>query len=283
MCDVIIQCLVQQIIKLLCGTIFCKLICIKHQAKIHSFLALIYLAIIIILLTCLNKNEWYEYIDILILLILLLYSLSNVYNIWDLEYNYYRYAVAYQILDFKKLKEIAPNNVYVDLPTQKENFNMSLRLAPNGYKGSPEYFSIGLSCDFIEELEGCIAKVLLYDHKNTCDFGNVLDSTEGKSKQFFFRINSKLPKAVQQTDSTMTATFKGFRLEEIEERLNGKNSFKILFMVYKPHKTDVVKSAAGNGYELMDDINISINENENPAESTASSLIKGTGEGKLFL
>ena len=125
MCDVIIQCLVQQIIKLLCGTIFCKLICIKHQAKIHSFLALIYLAIIIILLTCLNKNEWYEYIDILILLILLLYSLSNVYNIWDLEYNYYRYAVAYQILDFKKLKEIAPNNVYVDLPTQKENFNMS--------------------------------------------------------------------------------------------------------------------------------------------------------------
>ena len=52
-------------------------------------------------------------------------------------------------------------------------------------------------------------------------------------------------------------------------------------MVYKPHKTDVVKSVAGNGYELMDDINISINENENPVESTAS-LINGTGEGKSF-
>ena len=60
-------------------------------------------------------------------------------------------------------------------------------------------------------------------------------------------------------------------------------------MVYKPHKTDVVKSAAGNGYELMDDINISINENENPVESTASLIngtggraLPGTGEGKLF-
>jgi hypothetical protein len=283
-----------------CGTVYCKLSWLKNGIKLHFILVLLTLAVAGIYQYMMMERQityyedWRWYATMLLCLLIIIYNIRRMYLLWDLNINYYRYKVEYEINDFKKLKDTCPNNSYVNTPPQVDNFNMSLRLAPNGSTDCVGRFNVYLNCDFIQNLEGCKARVIIYDAKNTWDCENVIQMSESKNNfqnQFYFRIDSNLP---LNLENEKTAGFKGFKLSDIEDKMGELNSFKIVFFVYKPHKIRKKQkkkmmgkmednNTVDHGYELMENgENINNNDDNRRRKDVVSSeaIISGSSSGE---